>query len=137
MSDESPLKILERDKVFVDRLKKENERLKEQIKVLLKNNKTFTELIEVLEDKILSLSRDVGKKYVYDYERGGWIIDGSLDKQKMELKKDKVDVRKLNQQLAEIIRLMKMHKVKHLRREQEINNKVSGVEKVGDKEEES
>jgi len=137
MTDRNVLKILERDKVFVSKLKKKNEKLKEQIKVLLKNNKILTELIEVLEDKILSLTQDVGKKYVYDYERGGWIIDGSLDKQKMELKEDKVDVRKLNQQLAEIIRLMKMHNVKDLRREQEINNKVSGVEEVGDKEEES
>ena len=136
MTDINPLKILERDKVFVSRLKKENETLKKEIKTLLQNNKTLIELVEVLEDKILSLTSDLSKKYVYDYERGGWIIDGSLDREKMELDENKLDIGKINFQLAEIIRLMKMHKVKHIRREQKINNKVLGVEEVGVKKEE-
>lgn len=136
MSNVDPIKILERNKVFIGSIKKENERLKEEIKVLLRNNKTLTELVEVLEDKILSLTGDMGKKYVYDYEKSGWMIDGSSDRDIMELKEGKIDIRKINLQLSEIIRLMEMHKVKHLRREQEINNKVSGVEEVGIKKEE-
>jgi len=136
MGNIDPIKILERNKVFIDSIKKKNDRLKEEIKVLLRNNKTLIELVEVLEDKILSLTPGMGKKYVYDYEKSGWMIDGSSDRNIMELKEDKIDIRKINLQLSEIIRLIEMHKVKNLRREQEINNKVSGVEEVGDKKEE-
>lgn len=118
---EDSTEVLEEDRDFVSGSKGENKRLKEQIKILMRNNKTLTELVEVLEEKILKLSGSLREKYIYDYERGGWIKVSSLDKGSIELDKKKVDIRRINLQLAEINRLMKLHKEKHLREEQEIN----------------
>ncbi len=124
---EDPIDILKRNKVFVTNLKEENERLKKEIKLLMKNNKTLTELIEVLEEKLLKLTKDSKKKYVYDYDKGGWIEGDSLDKEKMEshkkldLHEGDLNIHRINLQLTEINRLMKFLKEKHLRGEREIN----------------
>jgi len=127
---EDPIEILKRNKVFVRKLKEENERLKKEIKILMRNNKTLTELVEVLEEKLLNHTKRRSKKYsdekyIYDYERGGWIELSSLDEEKshkkLELHEKDLSIHRINLQLTEINRLMKLLKEKHLREEQEIN----------------
>jgi hypothetical protein len=130
MSDINPIEILKEDRILISKIKRENKKLKKEVEILFKNNKTLVELVEILENKILNLTSDFEKKYVYDYGNGGWKVEGSLDKEKMELDED-ITIGKINLQLAEMIKLMKNHKVKDIRRGLEINNKVLGVEKIG------
>jgi len=115
--EKDPIKVLKKNKVYVQNLKKENEKLKKQIELLLRNNKTLTELIEVIEKKIRKLTEYEKKRYVYDLEKGGWIEKGSLDKEKLELNKSDLNIIKINLQLAEIINLMKLHKERNIREE--------------------
>jgi len=115
--EKDPIKVLKKNKVYIKNLKKENERLKKQIELLLRNNKTLTELIEVIEGEVKKVTKYEGKKYFYDYEKGGWIEEISLDKEIFELNKSDLNINKINLQLAEIIHLMKLHKEKNLRRE--------------------
>jgi len=119
--DDDSIETLKKTKRLISRLKRENKILKEQIKPLLTNNKTLTELVEVLEEKILKFTEDRSKKYVYSYEKGGWVEKDSIDKRKIELKEEKLSLDKINEQLDEIIRLVKLHKVRNLSQEQEIN----------------
>ena len=127
---EDPIEILERDKAIVAKLKKENERLKKEIKILMRNNKTLTELFQVLEEKFLNhikikTEKKSDEKYIYDYDRGGWIEKDALDveksKKKLELPEKDLNIHRINLQLDEVNRLMKLLKEKHLREEQEIN----------------
>ena len=115
--NDDPIKTLKKTKRLISKLKKENKILREQIKILMRNNKTLTELVEVLEEKILKLTEDLPKKYLYSYERGGWIEKDSLDKRRIELKEEKLSLVKINEQLSEMIRLMKLRKVRNLSRE--------------------
>ena len=115
--EKDPIKILKKNKVYVQNLKKENEKLKKQIELLLRNNKTLTELIEVIEGRIRKVTEYEKKGYIYDYEKGGWKEEGSLDKEKFELNKSDLNINKINYQLAEIINLMKLHKERNIREE--------------------
>lgn len=115
--NDDPIKTLKKTKRLISKLKKENKILKEEIKILLRNNKTFTELVEVLEEKILKLTEDRVKKCVYSYERGGWIEKDSLDKRRIKLKEEKLSLYAINEQLSEMIRLMKLRKVRNLSQE--------------------
>jgi len=108
---------LKKTKKLISKLKKENKTLKKQIKLLLRNNKTFTELVEVLDEKILKLTEFRPEKYVYSFERGGWVEKDSLDKGKIELKEKRLNLSTINEQLGEIIRLIKLRKVRNLNQE--------------------
>ena len=118
---EEPIKILKRDKILVSNLKKENEKLKREVEILMRNNKTLVELVEVLDEKIRKLITGLKEKYVYDYERGGWIEKESLDKGKIEIEKKDLSLNKINLQSDEILKLIKLRKESNLREEQEIN----------------
>jgi len=117
ITNEDSIKILKKTKRLISKLKKENKILKEEIKLFLRNNKTLTELIGVLEEKILKSTEERPKKYVYSYERGGWIEEDSMDKRKIKLKGEKLSLDVINEQLSEMIRLMKLRKVRNLSRE--------------------
>ena len=111
-SDEDPVKILERDKIIFSKLKKENEELKLEIERLLKNNRELTKLVEVLEEKVKKLTEDMRKRYVYSYEHGGWVEKDALDKGKIELAPSMLSVDAINNQLSEILRMIKKHRTK-------------------------
>jgi hypothetical protein len=113
---EEPIKILKRDKILVSNLKKENEKLKREVEILLRNNKTLVELIEVLEEKIKKFITTSKEKYIYDFERG-WVEKDSLEKGKMEIDKKDMSLEKVNLQLEEILKLMRLHKERNLREE--------------------
>ena len=115
--DKDPVKVLKHNKIYVKNLKKENEELKKQINLLMRNNKTLVELIEVIEEKVKTLTEYERKNYIYDYEKGGWEEEGSLDKERFELAKSDLNIHKINLQLAEIINLMKLHKERNIREE--------------------
>lgn len=93
-------------KVVKDELKD----LREQNKALMINNQKFSELIERMEAQIKTLRADAGKKYVYSYGGGGWGETGDIDTRKLYLKKKAVNVIDINQQLAEIMKLLKRYK---------------------------
>ncbi len=111
-STEDPKKILKRDRKIFRKLIDENEKLKEDIRKLTKNNKEFVKLIEVMEERVRKLTEDVKKNYVYSYEKGGWIEKESFDKGKVELAPSQLTVDSINNQLAEILRMIERHKVK-------------------------
>ncbi|NIO22765.1 MAG: hypothetical protein GTN38_01920 [Candidatus Aenigmarchaeota archaeon] len=107
ISSEDPRKVLKRDKIIVSDLRRENEELKLQIQKLLKNNQQLAKLAEVLEEKIMKLTEDMRKNYVYSYEHGGWVEKESMDKGKVELAPSMLSVDTINNQLSEILRMIK------------------------------
>lgn len=110
LSVEDPKKILERDKIIFKRLRKENEELKLKVEKLLKNNQELAKLAEVLEQKIAKLTEDMRKEYVYSYEKGGWVEKGSLERGKIEIAPSMLSVDSINNQLSEILRMIRKHR---------------------------
>ena len=112
MSAYDPKRTLKRDKQMVKKLKEERTKLREDIRKLTKNNERLVKLVEVMEERIKSLTEDVKKGYVYSYEKGGWIEKGSLEKGKIKLAPSQVNVDSINNQLAEILRMIERHRIK-------------------------
>ncbi len=108
VSSEDPIKTLKRDKAIISKIKRENVELKLKVDRLLQNNKKLVKLVKALERKMRKLIDDSKKTYIYSYENGGWIEKGSLNKRKMEIRRN-VDIEDINLQLSEILRLLKEH----------------------------
>lgn len=115
-SKEDPRKILKRDKIIVSGLRRENEELKLQVEKLLKNNQKLAKLAELMEGKIKKLTEDMRKNYVYSYEHGGWVEKGSLDRGKVEIAPSMLSVDSINNQLSEILRMIKKTQKERLNR---------------------
>ncbi|UCC91876.1 MAG: hypothetical protein JSV39_01225 [Candidatus Aenigmatarchaeota archaeon] len=111
-SSEKPEDILKRDRNIFKKLSKENSKLKENLRKLTKNNEKFVKLVEVMEEKIKKLTEDVKKNYVYSYEHGGWVEKGSLKKGKIKIAPSQLSVDSINNQLAEILRMIERHRIK-------------------------
>jgi len=109
-SKEDPKKTLERDRIIVSELRRENEELKFQVEKIMKNNQELAKLAEVLEGKIEKLTEDMKKTYVYSYEKGGWVEKGALEKGKIEIAPSMLSVDTINNQLSEILRMIKKHR---------------------------
>jgi hypothetical protein len=107
-----PQKILKRDMKAFKELREQNAKLREEVRKLNKNNEKFIKLVELLETKIKTLTEDVNKQYVYSYEKGGWIEKGSLDKGKIEVAPSQLNIDTINNQLAEILRMIERHRIK-------------------------
>lgn len=112
MDNDDPKQILKRDKNLVKKLKTENAKLKEEIRKTSSNNAKLTKLVEMMEEKVKSLTADVKKNYVYSYEHGGWIEKGSMDRGKIEIAPSQLSVDSINNQLAEILRMIERYRVK-------------------------
>ncbi len=111
-STEDPKEILKRDRKIFKKLTKDNAKLKEEVRKLAKNNKSFVRLVKVMEEKVRKLTEDVKRNYVYSYEQGGWIEKGLLKKGKIELTPSQLSVDSINNQLAEILRMIERHRIK-------------------------
>ena len=111
-STEDPKEILKRDRKIFKKLTKDNTKLKEEVRKLAKNNKSFVRLVKVMEEKVRKLTEDVKRNYVYSYEQGGWIEKGLLKKGKIELTPSQLSVDSINNQLAEILRMIERHRIK-------------------------
>lgn len=111
-STEDPKEILKRDRKIFKKLTKDNTKLKEEVRKLAKNNKSFVRLVEVMGEKVRKLTEDVKRNYVYSYEQGGWIEKGLLKKGKIELTPSQLSVDSINNQLAEILRMIERHRIK-------------------------
>ncbi|MCK4531820.1 MAG: hypothetical protein KAT94_03060 [Candidatus Aenigmarchaeota archaeon] len=111
-STEDPKEILKRDRKIFKKLTKDNAKLKEEVRKLAKNNKSFVRLVEVMGEKVRKLTEDVKRNYVYSYEQGGWIEKGLLKKGKIELTPSQLSVDSINNQLAEILRMIERHRIK-------------------------
>ncbi|MCK5023846.1 MAG: hypothetical protein KAS04_06735 [Candidatus Aenigmarchaeota archaeon] len=109
---DNPKEILKKDMSIVKKLKKENANLKEEIRKITKNNEKFTKLVETMETKIMKMSEDVKKNYVYSFEKGGWAERGSMDKDKIEIAPSQLNVDSINNQLSEILRMIQRNKIK-------------------------
>gem|GEM_PF-2899699 len=110
LSNEDPKKILERDRIIVSELRRENEELKLEIEKILKNNQELAKLAEILEEKITNLTEDMKKSYVYSYEKGGWVEKEALDKGRIEIAPSMLSVDTINNQLSEILRMIRKHR---------------------------
>jgi hypothetical protein len=110
-SRDDPKKILERDRIIVSELRRENEELKLELEKLLKNNQEFAKLVEALEEKLDKLTEDMKKSYVYSYEKGGWVEEGALERGKIEIAPSMLSVDTINNQLAEILRMIRKHRI--------------------------
>jgi len=108
---DDPREILKKDRIIVSRLKRENEELKLQVEKLLKNNQKLTELVKLMEEKIKTLTEDMKKSYMYSYEKGGWIEQGALDEGKIKVAPSMLDVDTINNQLSEILRMIRKHRM--------------------------
>ncbi len=109
-SKDDPKKVLERDRIIFSDLRRENEELKLEVEKLLKNNQELAKLAEILEEKIMKLTEDMRKEYVYSYEKGGWVEKGSIEKGKIEIAPSMLSVDTINNQLAEILRMIRKHR---------------------------
>ncbi len=76
----------------------------------MKNNQELAKLAEILEEKIMKLTEDMRKEYVYSYEKGGWVEKGSIEKGKIEIAPSMLSVDTINNQLAEILRMIRKHR---------------------------
>lgn len=110
-SDDDPEKILERDRIIVSEFRRENAELKLELEKLLKNNQQFANLVEILEEKINKLTEDMSKTYVYSYEKGGWVNKGALERGKIEIAPSMLSVDTINNQLSEILRMIRKHRM--------------------------
>lgn len=90
-------------------MKKENAELKKKTESLLFNNSRFSELVEAMENDIKILKTEAGKKYVYSYGMGGWRRIDDIDRTKLRLKTKGVTVSDINNQLREILRLLRKY----------------------------
>jgi len=101
--------VLREDKKAVEELKKENAELKEKIRLLMENNREFAELVQSLDTEVKKLMEERPSVYEYHFKKGGWRQKGAADTGKLELEKD-VDVKRINSQLEEILRMLKSTK---------------------------
>lgn len=109
---DDPHDTLRKDKAIFKKLREENANLKEEVRRLSKNNEKLVKLAEIMEDKIKKLTEEIKKNYVYSYEKGGWIEKKAMDRSKVEVAPSQLSVDTINNQLAEILRMIKNYKVK-------------------------
>ena len=104
------VETLKEDLEEVKKLKEENKKLREQAEKLLDNNQHLSELVKEMDKKIeaapIKEAREK-RKMIYDYEKHGMISKGELEREKLDIKKDKVTLADLNKQLQEILAMMK------------------------------
>jgi len=108
----NPKEVLKKDKDIFKKLKKENAVMKEELRKITKNNENLVKLVEVMEEKVRKLTEDMSKNYVYSYEHGGWVEKEALDQGRIELAPSQVSVDSINNQLAEILRMIERCKMK-------------------------
>jgi hypothetical protein len=65
-----------------------------------------------MEEKIKKLTEDMKTRYVYSYEHGGWVEKEALDQGRIELAPSQLNIDSMNNQLAEILRMIERHKMK-------------------------
>jgi hypothetical protein len=87
-------------------LKQEKKRLEDQVKPLIINNNKFSELVQAMEGEIQRVKSAKKINYAYNYGEGGWGEVDESDPKKLHLKKKKITVDDLNNQLREIMRLI-------------------------------
>ena len=108
----NPGEVLRKDKEIFKKLKKESEQLKEENRKLAKNNETLVRLVDLMEEKIKKLTEDMKKTYVYSYEHGGWVEKDALEQGRIELAPSQLNIDSINNQLAEILKMIERHKMK-------------------------
>ncbi|MCX6818179.1 MAG: hypothetical protein NTU57_04970 [Candidatus Aenigmarchaeota archaeon] len=107
-----PVQTLKKDKMLFKKLKAENDKLREEKRKLLKNNDSLVKLVELMEEKVRNLTIDMKKTYSYSYEKGGWVEKGALDEGRIELAPSQINIDSINNQLAEILKMVEKHRMK-------------------------
>ncbi len=108
----NPVDVLKRDKELFKKMRQEIEQTKENNRKLLKNNDNLVKLVELMEEKIKNLTEDMKKNYVYSFEHGGWVEKGALDQGRIELAPSQLNIDSINNQLAEILKMVERHRMK-------------------------
>jgi len=112
ISQGNPKDLLRKDKAIFKKLKEENAKLKEEVRKLSGNNGKLVKLAEIMEDRIKKLTEEIKKNYVYSYEHGGWIEKNAMKRNKIEIAPSQLSVDSINNQLAEILRMIETYKIK-------------------------
>lgn len=107
-----PVQTLKKDRNLFRKLKAENDKLREENRKLLKNNGGLVKLVELMEEKVKNLTIDMKKTYSYSYEKGGWVEKGALDQGRIELAPSQINIDSINNQLAEILKMVEKHRMK-------------------------
>ncbi|MBN2330190.1 MAG: hypothetical protein JXC85_00065 [Candidatus Aenigmarchaeota archaeon] len=87
-------------------LKQDKKRLEENVKSLMINNNKFSELVQAMAAEIQRIKSVKKIKYGYNYGEGGWGEIDESDTDKLHLKKKKITVDDLNNQLLGIMRML-------------------------------
>lgn len=107
-----PVQTLKRDKELFRKMKLEIDKMKEENRKLLKNNVGLVKLVELMEEKVKNLTIDMKKTYSYSYEKGGWVEKGALDQGRIELAPSQISIDSINNQLAEILKMIEKQRMK-------------------------
>lgn len=107
-----PVQTLKKDRDLFRKLKAENDKLREENRKLMKNNGGLVKLVELMEEKVKNLTIDMKKTYSYSYEKGGWMEKGALDEGRIELAPSQINIDSINNQLAEILKMVEKHRMK-------------------------
>ncbi|MCD6496469.1 MAG: hypothetical protein J7K54_04305 [Candidatus Aenigmarchaeota archaeon] len=111
IADGDPVTTLQRAERTFKSAKEELIQLRKENKALMLNNQKFAELVESMEKELKRLHTEMGRKYIYSYNAGGWgeAAAARLNNIKLEGKKT-VTVSDINKQLAEIMRILRHYK---------------------------
>lgn len=109
-SSSNPVQVLKELRKKSTKLKSERNHLEKEVRALCRNNEMLIDMLELLERAVSKLREKSRRKYVYSFEDGGWMEKYGMKKTKMRLVEKGVSIKKINEQLEEIVRLSKRYK---------------------------
>ena len=96
-------KFLE-DTVIVNKLKLDNASLRRKIDALIQNNDKFVELVRNLEERGKKVVVRKEQELIYSYQDGSMVQKEEIGKQRIRLRKKKLTLDEINNQLSQILR---------------------------------
>ncbi len=107
---DDPVSTITKAKQSYMQMKRENNDLRQRLKTIMLNNNKFSELVEAMEKEIERIRSVKDETYAYNYGEGGWGEVDEADKDSIHLKEKEVTFEDINNQLMEIMRLLKKYK---------------------------
>jgi glutamate-1-semialdehyde aminotransferase len=109
LSLEDPITTIMKAKTIYAEMKKENSELRERLAALAENNRKLTAIVEEMGGMIEMMKSKNKEKYYYNYSKGGWLVNDGIDDSKLHLRSGFVSIEAINDQLGEIMKIMKKH----------------------------
>jgi len=102
---------LEDDHRVAMRMKRENDKLRQKIEALMKNNQNMAAILRKLDNKMEEARILPREKYRYSYQDGMMVRKEEVHRKRLELKKKNADLTEVNKQLNEILEIMKKRNI--------------------------